>query len=236
MRRFAVVPVLGVVASAVLILAIVTLIAVNGPAGPQSAEGFLHPPTPPPAGVNVIVNTTSDLEDPLDGTCSLRAAIYATNTNGHAGNCDAFASLLGATDTITFNIGTGTPVIDIGSTGEPLPPITNKLTIDGSNSGNPVTISGNGLYQVFYAQADINISNLSIVKGVGHGGGGLHVTCCTRSAVSNVTFSDNAGGISGGAIEVGGVPLDVMNSTFSNNGATDGGAIYVEAGSDVLMY
>jgi hypothetical protein len=57
--------------------------------------------------------------DPGTGKCSLRAAIAAANINGHAGNCDASLSETGGTDGITFDIGTGTPLTNVGST--PLP-------------------------------------------------------------------------------------------------------------------
>jgi Right handed beta helix region len=114
------------------ILAIVALIAANGPDGPGTAEGIIPFPTLPPFGVALVVNTPSDLVDPGDGTCSLRAAIYATNINGHAGNCDASASQAGATDGIFFNIGTGTPTINITTA---LPTITDKLGINGNSGG-----------------------------------------------------------------------------------------------------
>jgi CSLREA domain-containing protein len=135
MRRLAVVPILAIVTS-------VVLIALTTFSSPHSAQGIPFP-TLPPLGVALVVNTSSDMVDPGDGTCSLRAAIEATNANAHAGNCDASASQAGATDGITFDIGTGTPAIDIGST--PLPAITDKLEIDGHSGGaDRVEIRGPG--------------------------------------------------------------------------------------------
>src|SRR5207247_1341493 len=94
-----------------LLLVVAVLAALVSFTEPPSASGIIIPPR----GVLIEVNTTSDLPTPSDGTCSLRAAISATNINGHAGNCDATGSQAGATDGITFNIGTGTPMIGINS-------------------------------------------------------------------------------------------------------------------------
>lgn len=64
-----------------------------------------------------------------NGTCDLREAIQAANTNTAVGECTAGTA---GVDTIQFNLGTGTPVITL--TGQ-LPTITQALMIDGATGG-----------------------------------------------------------------------------------------------------
>jgi len=73
----------------------------------------------------ITVNTSAD-EDADNSACSLREAIIAANTNARYHGCSAGA---GVNDTIEFNLGPGTPRINIGAT--PLPAITEWVTIDG---------------------------------------------------------------------------------------------------------
>lgn len=130
------------------VLAIGALIAVSSSDGPRSAAGVPFP-TLPPHGVALVVNTTSDFLNPGDGTCSLRAAITATNANVKAGNCDAHSSQPGGTDGISFDIGGGTPVINVSTT-TPLPAITDRLSIDGNTGGaDRVELRGNGIMGPF---------------------------------------------------------------------------------------
>jgi CSLREA domain-containing protein len=76
-------------------------------------------------GVLIFVDTTEDLPA-TDGNCSLREAIMAANANSNVDNCMAN---LGGFDQIEFNLGGGTPVINIGATD--LPDITAPLVIEG---------------------------------------------------------------------------------------------------------
>jgi CSLREA domain-containing protein len=109
------------------------------------------PFTPAARGaVIILVTTTSDAEFPADGLCSLRAAILASNSGGIAGYCGAGTN---EQDSIRFSLGSGVPVINVGSS---LPTITHPATIngntggatkvrlDGSGSGSGLTISGSG--------------------------------------------------------------------------------------------
>ncbi|MEO8457725.1 MAG: CSLREA domain-containing protein [Chloroflexota bacterium] len=81
-------------------------------------------------GASLQVNTTAD-DNVVNGNCTLREAILAANTNANVDAC------LGAggdtTDIISFDIGSGTPTIQIG--GDPLPPITEWVTIYGGTGG-----------------------------------------------------------------------------------------------------
>jgi hypothetical protein len=78
--------------------------------------------------VLLIVNSKSDAIYPVDGGCSLSAAIIASN-GAVGGYCGTGTPSM---DTIEFDIGTGVPVINI-STG--LPPITDGVLIDGHSGG-----------------------------------------------------------------------------------------------------
>jgi trimeric autotransporter adhesin len=209
------------------ILAIVALIAVNGPTGPQSAVGFIVP-TPPPAGVLVLVNTPSDLEDPGNGTCSLRAAIEATNINGHAFNCDATGSQAGATDGIIFNIGTGTPTINISTS---LPTITDKLAIDGHSPGaadkvelhgpGPGTFDITGLWIYGAGAAGSSIRNL-VINNFGDGTG-IHLDTTTNITIAGNYIGTNSAGTAAVANATG-ISLATVSAQIGGlNGLTLGG-------------
>jgi CSLREA domain-containing protein len=117
---------------------LVTLMAVaGGIAWPHSAHG----------GATIVVNTSLD-EDVDNGICSLREAIIAANTNNSYHGCSATGA--GVNDSIVFNIGTGTPTLNISTT--PLPAITEWVTIDGGATkvelhgpGGPPTSGHHGL-------------------------------------------------------------------------------------------
>jgi CSLREA domain-containing protein len=82
-------------------------------------------PARPARAAMIEVNSPVD-EDANNDGCSLREAIIAANTNKSHNGC---AAGTGSGDMIVFNLGTGTPIINIGST--PLPTITEPVTIDG---------------------------------------------------------------------------------------------------------
>jgi CSLREA domain-containing protein len=88
-------------------------------------------------GVAIEVNTAADTEA-ADGYCSLREAIYASNGGGYL-DCNGSTSA----DSIRFSIGTGVPVITLGSA---LPDITQQVTIRGNTGGaTRVKLDGGGL-------------------------------------------------------------------------------------------
>ncbi len=92
----------------------------------------------------ITVNTTADTVA-MDGVCSLREAIQAANTNTAVNECQPGTPGL---DTIQFDIGAGTPTINVTS---PLPTITESLMINGNTGGatrvelNGTGVSGSGL-------------------------------------------------------------------------------------------
>ena len=85
-------------------------------AGPARADALI-----------IEVNTTADTEA-ADGKCSLREAIKASSNGGRWYECQGSSGV----DTIQFNIGTGTPLIQIGKA---LPTITAPVTIRGNTGG-----------------------------------------------------------------------------------------------------
>jgi CSLREA domain-containing protein len=100
------------------------------------------------AGAAGIVVSTAVDEDVANGVCSLREAIIAANTNAAYHGCAAGEPGFG--DTITFDLGAGTPTINISTT--QLPTITQAVTIDGGagkvelhGPGGPLVSGHHGL-------------------------------------------------------------------------------------------
>ena len=160
----------------------------------------------------------------LDGFCSLDEAIAAANSNSQAdpssGFCNANLSSPGATDGIEFEIGTGTPVINVTS---PPPAITDKLGISGAGQASRVELhgpgSGSGLTISGAVAAGSAIRNLVLNN---------FSTAISISSTSNVTvagnyFGTNAAGT--GTIQNGtGISLSAASATIGGlNGLTSGG-------------
>ena len=103
---------------------------------PAYTPAFFPPPTLPPAGILLLVDTDADTDAP-DGFCSLREAINATNINGIDNECTAAGSPVGATDSIRF----AANITSINITSS-LPAITDKLSINGGT--NKVELHGPG--------------------------------------------------------------------------------------------
>jgi CSLREA domain-containing protein len=109
------------------LLAAATIASLGAIAAPRRADG----------AATYVVNTAVD-EDVDNGACSLREAIIAANTNANYHGCAAANAGVG--DSITFNLGAGTPTINISTT--QLPAITQAVTIDGG--ANKVELHGPG--------------------------------------------------------------------------------------------
>ncbi len=172
---------------------------------------------------NVIaVNTLTD-EDVNNANCSLREAIIAANTNAAHNGCNAGSGA----DTINFSVpGTITLTTELDS-------ITETLTINGNAGGT--TISGNNSYRVLSIFTGsfsgpgptVNLTDLTIANGYSPGGsGGIFMYKATVSIVNTNFISNSAAGNIGGAILSSLGNLNVISSTFSNNSAYQGGAIF----------
>ncbi len=77
----------------------------------------------------ITVNTTADTVA-VDGFCSLHEAIQATNSSAAVNECAAGVAAL---TVISFNVGTGTPTINL--TGSAFPTINKPVVIDGGSGG-----------------------------------------------------------------------------------------------------
>jgi hypothetical protein len=123
----------------------------------QAAEA--QPPGLP--GTTITVDTVSDgniIVWPPGGPlpCRLRDAIQAANTNQAVGGCPAgraprYVSANPVTidfvDRIVFNVGSGTPRIQLRTS---LPVITEEVTIDGATGGaTRIEIAGNQIFSPF---------------------------------------------------------------------------------------
>ena len=188
-----------------IVLAMVLgVLAAAGPPGVRPALAL---------GVAIEVNTTADTEA-ADGYCSLREAIYASNGGGYF-DCDGTTSA----DSIRFNIGTGIPVITLGSA---LPDITQQVTVRG-NTGGATRVkldgAGSGL-AIRYTANNTYIGSMVM--------GGILV-----DGADNVTIVSNVlRSISGGAnvsnLKIGGSNPGPGCSGECNliNGNTNGDGIY----------
>jgi CSLREA domain-containing protein len=126
-----------------------------------------------PALARAATITVSTLADPTgpSGTCTLRDAITAANTQTATNNCVAGTG----TDTIQFGV-TGT--ITLSSTPAIANALPGNLTIDGS--GQAITLNGAKAYQIFNVNsgATLNLQFLTLADGSvtgadgGVGGGG----------------------------------------------------------------
>ncbi|NOT60030.1 MAG: CSLREA domain-containing protein, partial [Acidobacteria bacterium] len=155
----------------------------------------------------ITVNTTADTVA-ADGFCSLREAIQAANTNTAVNECPA--GTVGMT-TIEFNVGTGTPTINV--TGDSLPLITEPLTIKGNTGGatrielNGAAITGSGLY--LYQGADGSALKSLVINRFGNG---VVLSGSNGSSIENCYIGTDATGT---------MPLGNSNSGISISGSSN---------------
>lgn len=186
------------------------------------------PAQPVFAGATIVVNTTQDKDDAGDGLCSLREAIVAANNNQNYHGCNSADF---GRDTLTFNIpasdgGCAAPnVCTIKLTDGKLPGIKSNITIDGAAQN--ITLNGFGRRMLFLERgAKLSLKSLTIADAYcGCSGGAISNEQGTLN-ILNTTFVNNGVGndYGGGAIYTKGTTT-IRNSTFTNNRAGYGGAI-----------
>jgi CSLREA domain-containing protein len=188
----------------------------------------------PASAASIVVNSVADNSLgnlAANGTCDLREAIEAANTDAPVGECAAG----NGADVITFTV-TGTIVLN--STAGQLN-ITDDLTITGPGA-TQLAISGNNLTRVLRIgfEQSLTMSGLTIQNGwvpndaINTSGAGIHVqgslTAHDIVVKDNQSGGDDCGGCSAGGIHVQGGPLVLSNSTISGNvagGSSSGGGI-----------
>ena len=184
------------------------------------------------ASANTI--TVTSTADPVGtaGTCTLRNAIVAANTNTPVVNCAAGNSTTSNPDTIDFSLPGSPPhTIQLDSA---LPALDDVLTIDGPGAGS-LTVRGElgtENYRVFDIEEagsspfpDVTLEGMTITNGAG----GILVGAATSFALDGVIVSGNSvastdaaqsSAAGAGIASFAGTTMNISNSTVSGNSAT----------------
>ena len=105
--------------------------------------------------------------------------------------------------------------------------IDKPITIDGNGS----YISGEHLYRIFNITSDnVVLKNIIFTNGSADNGGAIHVASTGSASLDNCTFENNTATNKGGAVYCDN-KITVSDSTFVNNSAKDGGAIFTKDSS-----
>jgi CSLREA domain-containing protein len=193
----------------------------------------------------ITVNTLTDESTPSDGLCSLREAINNANAKGDTTGGDCTAGT--GTDRIVFSL-SGTLTLILGTQNGDLPTvgtagpnsITTNLSIDGV--GQTVIIDGGGIFNPFTVDpgSTLVLNNLTIQhsapgaedfgalsvsnsKFLNNSGGVDNTGTLT---INDSTFSGNIANPGFGAAIFGAGNMTISGSTFLNNNALDGGALF----------
>ena len=163
----------------------------------------------------------------LDEDCGLADALRAANADLERGACPAGDGA----DLITLTA-------DITLTGE-LPRIISDITIDGAG----YSISGDDEFRIFYVDmgGSLTLQNIHLTEGWAHNevsfisvwgstdysksGGAIIVNRGSRLELVNSRFTDNTATDFGGVLDSWDSEVIVIDSVFSGNRAEDGGAI-----------
>ena len=161
----------------------------------------------------ITVNTKSDETNPADGSCSLREAVIAANTESASGSAPGECPAGSGVDTIV--LGPGTYTLSSGELS-----ITGELMITGAGA-SATTIDGGGADRVFdvQSQAIDSISGLTITGGHAHDG------------MSGMPGNSGSPGQSGGGIDNAGL-LTLTSVVVSGNHAGGGGTGGENVGMD----
>jgi hypothetical protein len=187
---------------------------------------------------------TVDVAPPM-AVCNAPALVdtsspTATVGDGTAGSCTAAAlqTVASAGGTIVFRCGAAPVTIPIAQTIM----FPNETVLDG---GGLVTLDGGGTTRILYLASNYNattprltVQRLTFVHGMGpptgndtdRGGGAIYRNGGSLTVIDS-TFDDNHAGatgqdLAGGAIYgFGGGETVISGSTFTNNSASDGGAV-----------
>jgi CSLREA domain-containing protein len=171
------------------------------------------------AGGSIVVNVLSDISAD-DGTCSLREAVEASNSNTASGASpgECRAGVTPDADSITFAVsGTITLGYPLQSTG--------SLVVDG---GDSITIDGGGFIPLVVLPAStVTLRKLAIV----HGGGIYSEGALT---LKDVTVSDSFGSAGGGIDSFGSLTME-HSAVLSNTAYNFGGGVSIEKGGTAAI-
>ncbi len=151
--------------------------------------------------------------------CTLADQIIAANSDAPVGACPAGdgADTIHISSDITLQIA--------------LPPITSEVTIE----GNGFTISGGKRFRIFYVIGGmLTVNNLTLIDGVGYGGGAISVRDDGELTVNNSNLRDNSA-VAGGAILIWGGGLTIDSSSFTNNYAEYHGGAVASSSTDLRI-
>ncbi|MDQ3010722.1 MAG: CSLREA domain-containing protein [Acidobacteriota bacterium] len=174
-----------------------------------------------PFFATIIVNTTAD-DAVFNSNCTLREAIMAANTNVAVDACQAGAMGL---DMIVFNIGAGTPTINLTSA---LPTITEPVTINGNTNGaTRVELNGAGAGAgtngLDITAGSSTISSLVINRFTANG---IHIQTNGGNTIQNSLIGVDAAGTTALANSGAGVRIDfAANNTIGGTAAGAGNVI-----------
>ncbi|MFN8530808.1 MAG: choice-of-anchor Q domain-containing protein [Anaerolineae bacterium] len=194
-------------------------------------------PTQPAYAGTQTVTTTAD-NNTVNGLCSLREAIVASNNQTATADCPNIGSAPniiqlanGATYTLSSALTTITQPVTIE-------PISGTAIVEAASTPN------NANWRVFTVNTtgSVIFNNLTLRNGGNNTtfaltGGCIGLINTATLTIANVTFSDcYAQGSGGGAIGLtSGGTIDISSSTFANNhssGTSGGGAIYINGNTN----
>jgi hypothetical protein len=165
----------------------------------------------------IVVNTLDSGTSDAAPLCTLEEAVLAANNHMTEGGCPAGTGL----DTILFSV-TGTIFPDATLV---LDNSSEDLQIEGPAYGG-ITINGQFNIELFDVDnTDLGLENLTLTEGNSEFGGAVFAEEADVG-IEGCTFVDNEAESQGGAIDgIIGSEVFILNSTFSENDADDGGAI-----------
>ncbi len=209
------------------LITLLTFLALLLPAGLAHAD----------VSSGTVITVNSAVDDELNGTCSLREAIQAANTDSAVDACpagDGADTILLGAEIYQLSIkGTGEEYAQTGDLD-----IREDLVIRGQGMNSTVVDDG-GIDRVFHIYwtdphpvvhfEHLTIQNGNVTKDLYGGGGILNeygtITFQAVSLENNHSIYDGVGSAVGGGMDNLGTAT-LINSYVSNNGADDGGGIF----------
>ncbi|HET7037421.1 MAG TPA: choice-of-anchor Q domain-containing protein [Thermomicrobiaceae bacterium] len=184
------------------------------------------PPLPPGT---ITLTSFADDATANNGTCSLREAVAAVNTQKKVDKCPAGTTIALAAGTYHLTVKAGTA----GASSTGALQISGNVTISGAGAGQ-TTIDATGLGDRVFnvsAKGKLALNNLTIRGGNSSGDGGGIVNTGTLSLSGVVLTANHAGGNGGGILNSGGA-LNLSTTLLSQNSASgDGGGIAITGGT-----